>query len=80
MLISRTLVAVFAFASAVRAQAPTDVFLARLTTENGRLTVGTPVNITMGYTPTHYGPNTVDEATEFLDTQAFAGAVDLPFE
>jgi peptide/nickel transport system substrate-binding protein len=27
--------------------------------------ISTPVKITMGYTPTHYGPNTVDEATEF---------------
>ncbi len=27
--------------------------------------ITTPVNITMGYTPTHYGPNAVDEATEF---------------
>jgi peptide/nickel transport system substrate-binding protein len=27
--------------------------------------IKTPVSITMGYTPTHYGPNTVDEATEF---------------
>jgi peptide/nickel transport system substrate-binding protein len=27
--------------------------------------VDTPVDITMGWTPTHYGPNTVDEATEF---------------
>ncbi len=27
--------------------------------------VSTPVKITMGYTPTHYGPNTVDEATEY---------------
>jgi peptide/nickel transport system substrate-binding protein len=27
--------------------------------------IKTPVTITMGYTPTHYGPNTVDEATEF---------------
>ncbi len=27
--------------------------------------ISTPVTITMGYTPTHYGPNTVDEATEF---------------
>ncbi len=27
--------------------------------------VTTPVNITMGYTPTHYGPNAVDEAQEF---------------
>jgi peptide/nickel transport system substrate-binding protein len=27
--------------------------------------IKTPVAITMGYTPTHYGPNTVDEATEY---------------
>jgi peptide/nickel transport system substrate-binding protein len=27
--------------------------------------VQTPVEITMGWTPTHYGPNTVDEAQEF---------------
>ncbi|MEP6525818.1 MAG: ABC transporter substrate-binding protein [Nocardioidaceae bacterium] len=27
--------------------------------------IATPVKITMGYTPTHYGPTTVDEATEF---------------
>jgi peptide/nickel transport system substrate-binding protein len=27
--------------------------------------VSTPVSITLGYTPTHYGPNAVDEATEF---------------
>ncbi len=27
--------------------------------------IKTPVTITMGYTPTHYGPNTVDEATEY---------------
>lgn len=27
--------------------------------------VSTPVTITMGYTPTHYGPNAVDEAQEF---------------
>jgi peptide/nickel transport system substrate-binding protein len=26
--------------------------------------ISTPVDITMGYTPTHYGPNAVDEATE----------------
>ncbi|WP_134766044.1 ABC transporter substrate-binding protein [Nocardioides sp. 1609] len=29
--------------------------------------VTTPVKITLGYTPTHYGPNAVDEATEFAD-------------
>jgi len=27
--------------------------------------ISTPVNITMGYTPTHYGPAAVDEAQEF---------------
>jgi peptide/nickel transport system substrate-binding protein len=27
--------------------------------------VTTPVNITLGYTPTHYGPNAVDEAQQF---------------
>ncbi len=27
--------------------------------------ISTPVTITMGYTPTHYGPNAVDEAQEF---------------
>ena len=26
--------------------------------------VNTPVDVTVGYTPTHYGPNAVDEATE----------------
>lgn len=29
--------------------------------------VATPVKITLGYTPTHYGPNAVDEATELAD-------------
>ncbi len=29
--------------------------------------VQTPVAITLGYTPTHYGPNAVDEATELAD-------------
>jgi hypothetical protein len=46
MVLRRSLAALFAFASAAGAQAPTDVFLARLTTENGRLTVGAPINIT----------------------------------
>jgi peptide/nickel transport system substrate-binding protein len=27
--------------------------------------IQTPVDITLGYTPTHYGPNAVDEANEF---------------
>jgi peptide/nickel transport system substrate-binding protein len=29
--------------------------------------IKTPIDITLGYTPTHYGPNAVDEATEFAD-------------
>jgi peptide/nickel transport system substrate-binding protein len=29
--------------------------------------VKTPVEIKLGYTPTHYGPNAVDEANEFAD-------------
>ena len=29
--------------------------------------VKTPVKIKLGYTPTHYGPNAVDEANEFAD-------------
>ncbi len=29
--------------------------------------IKTPVSLTLGYTPTHYGPNTVDEATELAD-------------
>jgi Tol biopolymer transport system component len=35
-----------AFASAVGAQAPTEIFLAPLTMQGGRPVVGTPVNIT----------------------------------
>jgi peptide/nickel transport system substrate-binding protein len=27
--------------------------------------IATPVDLVLGYTPTHYGPNAVDEATEF---------------
>jgi peptide/nickel transport system substrate-binding protein len=27
--------------------------------------IKTPVDLTIGYTPTHYGPNAIDEATEF---------------
>jgi peptide/nickel transport system substrate-binding protein len=40
-----------------------DVDGAKQTLEDAGIT--TPVSITMGYTPTHYGPNAVDEATEF---------------
>jgi len=40
-----------------------DVAAAKKTLSDAGVT--TPVNITMGYTPTHYGPNAVDEATEF---------------
>ena len=29
--------------------------------------VKTPINIKLGYTPSHYGPNTVDEANELAD-------------
>ncbi len=29
--------------------------------------ITTPVKITLGYTPTHYGPNTVDEANQVAD-------------
>ena len=40
-----------------------DVDAAKQTLSDAGIT--TPVKITMGYTPTHYGPNAVDEATEF---------------
>ena len=40
-----------------------DVDAAKQTLEDAGVSV--PVNITMGYTPTHYGPAAVDEATAF---------------
>ncbi len=35
--------------------------------------VKTPVDITLGYTPTHYGPNAVDEATELSEQLKASG-------
>ena len=35
--------------------------------------VKTPVDITLGYTPTHYGPNAVDEATELASQMEESG-------
>ncbi len=42
--------------------------------------VKTPVKITLGYTPTHYGPNAVDEATEFADQLTRSGLFDVKLE
>lgn len=42
--------------------------------------VSTPVKITLGYTPTHYGPNAVDEATEFADQLTASGLFDVTTE
>jgi peptide/nickel transport system substrate-binding protein len=39
--------------------------------------VSTPVKITLGYTPTHYGPNAVDEATEFADQLNSSGLFEV---
>ncbi len=39
--------------------------------------VKTPVKITMGYTPTHYGPNAVDEANEFAGQLNDSGLFDV---
>jgi peptide/nickel transport system substrate-binding protein len=39
-----------------------DVEAAKQTLEDAG--ISTPVSITLGYTPTHYGPNAIDEATE----------------
>ena len=39
--------------------------------------VQTPVKLTLGYTPTHYGPNAVDEATEFADQLNASGLFDV---
>ena len=39
--------------------------------------VKTPVSLTLGYTPTHYGPNAVDEATEFADQLNSSGLFDV---
>ena len=42
--------------------------------------VKTPVSITLGYTPTHYGPNAVDEATEFADQLNSSGLFEVKTE
>jgi peptide/nickel transport system substrate-binding protein len=42
--------------------------------------VKTPVSITLGYTPTHYGPNAVDEANEFADQLTSSGLFDVKIE
>ncbi len=39
--------------------------------------VSTPVKLTLGYTPTHYGPNAVDEATEFQRQLNESGLFDV---
>lgn len=39
--------------------------------------VSTPVKITLGYTPTHYGPNAVDEANEFADQLTSSGLFEV---
>ena len=39
--------------------------------------VKTPVKITLGYTPTHYGPNAVDEANEFAGQLNDSGLFDV---
>ena len=42
--------------------------------------IQTPVSITMGYTPTHYGPNAVDEATELADQLNSSGLFEVKTE
>ncbi|MDQ4051267.1 MAG: ABC transporter substrate-binding protein [Actinomycetota bacterium] len=39
--------------------------------------VQTPVRLTLGYTPTHYGPNAVDEATELADQLNSSGLFEV---
>ncbi len=39
--------------------------------------VKTPVKLTLGYTPTHYGPNAVDEATQFAAQLNQTGLFDV---
>jgi dipeptidyl aminopeptidase/acylaminoacyl peptidase len=46
MLIRRSMMALLGIAASLNAQAPTDVYLARLTVQNGRLSVGAPTNFT----------------------------------
>jgi peptide/nickel transport system substrate-binding protein len=42
--------------------------------------VQTPVELTLGYTPTHYGPNAVDEATELADQLNQSDLFDVTLE
>lgn len=42
--------------------------------------VETPVEITLGYTPTHYGPNAVDEANELADQLTQSGLFEVEIE
>jgi peptide/nickel transport system substrate-binding protein len=42
--------------------------------------VQTPVDITLGYTPTHYGPNAVDEATELAAQMNDSGLFNVKTE
>lgn len=42
--------------------------------------VQTPVPLTLGYTPTHYGPNAVDEATELADQLNSSGLFEVTTE
>jgi peptide/nickel transport system substrate-binding protein len=42
--------------------------------------VKTPVDITLGYTPTHYGPNAVDEATELAAQLTDSGLFNVKTE
>jgi peptide/nickel transport system substrate-binding protein len=42
--------------------------------------VETPVELTLGYTPTHYGPNLVDEATELSNQLSESGLFETSIE
>jgi peptide/nickel transport system substrate-binding protein len=42
--------------------------------------IKTPVKLTLGYTPTHYGPNAVDEANEFAGQLEAGGLFDVSTE
>lgn len=42
--------------------------------------IETPVKLTLGYTPTHYGPNTVDEATQYAAQLNDSGLFDVTTE
>ncbi len=42
--------------------------------------IKTPVSITLGYTPTHYGPNAVDEANELADQLNSSGLFEVKTE